>query len=378
MSDWDDIQNQRALLGCGGLQLPDIYLMSSSEISSSTADGLLALLQGLKQAQYHFITVTPSTHASINQRPASAWAHNLRDVLGWSRPFTAATLPEPWFNLLQEAGALQAHVTEGQVVQEQDEPEKLDPQQQTLPQRISNPLESQAQTWRSLWRVSSLGDVLLLHSAFPTLAADAIFFGPDTYRFARAITQYLDTHPSKVTKAVDIGTGSGAAAILLALRYPQASVSGVDINPRALSVAAINGRASGADNLCWQQSNLLQDVAGNFDLIVANPPYLVDDAARTYRHGGGLLGAELSLKIVEAALPRLETGGVLLLYTGVAIVEGVDVFLQALQAMLAPQAAAFSIEYEEIDPDIFAEELLRPAYAEAERIAAVLLSVRRL
>lgn len=378
MSDWDDIQNQRALLGCAGLQLPDIYLMSSSEISSSTADGLLALLQGLKQAQYHFITVTPSTHASINQRPASAWAHNLRDVLGWSRPFTAATLPEPWFNLLQQAGALQAHVTEGQVAQEQGEPEKLDPQQQTLHQLVSNPLESQAQTWRSLWRVSSLGDVLMLHSAFPTLAADAIFFGPDTYRFARAVTQYLDTHQSKVTKAVDIGTGSGAAAILLALRYPQASVSGVDINPRALSVAAINGRASGADNLRWQQSNLLQDVAGNFDLIVANPPYLVDDAARTYRHGGGLLGAELSLKIVEAALPRLETGGVLLLYTGVAVVEGVDVFLQALQAMLAPQAAAFGVEYEEIDPDIFAEELQRPAYVEAERIAAVLLSVRRL
>ncbi|MBL8505395.1 MAG: class I SAM-dependent methyltransferase [Methylobacillus glycogenes] len=352
--------------------------MSSSEISSSTADGLLALLQGLKQAQYHFITVTPSTHASINQRPASAWAHNLRDVLGWSRPFTAATLPEPWFNLLQQAGALQAHVTEGQVAQEQGEPEKLDPQQQTLHQLVSNPLESQAQTWRSLWRVSSLGDVLMLHSAFPTLAADAIFFGPDTYRFARAVTQYLDTHQSKVTKAVDIGTGSGAAAILLALRYPQASVSGVDINPRALSVAAINGRASGADNLRWQQSNLLQDVAGNFDLIVANPPYLVDDAARTYRHGGGLLGAELSLKIVEAALPRLETGGVLLLYTGVAVVEGVDVFLQALQAMLAPQAAAFGVEYEEIDPDIFAEELQRPAYVEAERIAAVLLSVRRL
>lgn len=373
MSDWDDIQIKQALLGCAGLQLPDVNLMSSSEISSSTADGLLALLQGLKQSQYQFITVTPSTHASINQRPASAWAHNLRDVLGWSRPFTAATLPEPWFTLLQQAGALQAHQA-----QEQDEPEQKDPEQQTLPQLVSNAHESQAQAWRSLWRVSSLGDVLLLHSAFPTLAADAIFFGPDTYRFARAITQYLDTHPSKVTKAVDIGTGSGAAAILLALRYPQASVSGVDINPRALSVAAINGRASGADNLQWQQSNLLQDVAGNFDLIVANPPYLVDDAARTYRHGGGLLGAELSLKIVEAALPRLETGGVLLLYTGVAIVEGVDVFLQALQAMLAPQAAAFSVEYEEIDPDIFAEELQRPAYAEAERIAAVLLSVRRL
>src|SRR5207248_934976 len=41
--------------------------------------------------------------------------------------------------------------------------------------------------WRSLVRFSSLGDMLLVHSGFPTEAPDAVFFGPDTYRFCRAL-----------------------------------------------------------------------------------------------------------------------------------------------------------------------------------------------
>lgn len=357
--------------------------MSSCEISPATADALVALLHVLKQENYRFITTTPSTHAVINQRAGHNLAHQLRDVLGWSRPFTRVTVGERWFDLLQRAEALvQENAAEQNAALEQDETIRVSSSVDLINLDANTGHEQREnedqQRWRSLWRVSSLGELLLLHSAFPTLAADAIFFGPDTYRFARAVSHYLDIHQPKVGKALDIGTGSGAAAILLALRYPQASVMGVDINPSSLSIATINGRANGADNLHWQQSNLLQDVSGNFDLIVANPPYLVDDAERTYRHGGGLLGAELSLKIVAAALPRLEVGGQLLLYTGVAIVDGQDVFLQALQPLLAHQAERFSFEYNEIDPDIFPEELQRPAYAEAERLAAVLLSVRRL
>lgn len=338
--------------------MTEVKPISSSEISADTATALLALLLRLKQENYAFTTVTPDTHFSINQRPENALAQSLRDILGWSRPFTQATAG-PWFALLEQAQALQ-EVLDGD-----------------LRNASSAKLQGNTPLWRSLWRVSSLGEMLLLHSAFPTLAADAIFFGPDTYRFARAISQYLDLHQPKVQRAVDIGTGSGAAAILLALRYPAAEVIGLDINPRSLSVAAINARAHGAANVRWQTSNLLQDVSGKFDLIVANPPYLVDEGQRTYRHGGELLGAELSLKILQEALPRLEAGGRLLLYTGVAIVDGQDVFLQAAQPLLAQHAEEFSYEYSEIDPDIFAEELQRPAYAQVERLAAVLLSVRR-
>ena len=49
------------------------------------------------------------------------------------------------------------------------------------------------------------------------------------------------------------------------------------------------------------------------DLIVANPPYLVDPAGRVYRNGGGSLGTGLGERIVAEGLPRLRAGGQLLL-----------------------------------------------------------------
>src|SRR5436305_14914792 len=45
--------------------------------------------------------------------------------------------------------------------------------------------------FRSNVRFSTLGDQVFVHSAFPTEQADAVFFGPDTYRFARIIRQSL-------------------------------------------------------------------------------------------------------------------------------------------------------------------------------------------
>jgi hypothetical protein len=118
---------------------------------------------------------------------------------------------------------------------------------------------------------------------------------------------------------------------------------------------------------------LLSDVDGDFDLIVANPPYLNDEGQRTYRHGGGSHGAALSVAILDAALPRLRVGGKLVLYTGVAILQGNDPFHNAAAEKLAGWEGSW--RYREIDPDVFGEELDEPAYADADRIAAVLLTV---
>ncbi|MET0790758.1 MAG: hypothetical protein ABW061_04500, partial [Polyangiaceae bacterium] len=107
------------------------------------------------------------------------------------------------------------------------------------------------------------------------------------------------------------------------------------------------------------------------------PPFLRDDAQRTYRDGGGAYGENLALRIIEESIDRLRempNGGSLLLYTGAAIAAGEDTFLTAASAKLARSGVRYS--YEELDPDIFAEELHRPAYADVERIAAVLLHVR--
>jgi methylase of polypeptide subunit release factors len=301
---------------------------------------LVRLLQALYKRNYRFVTVTPVTHQLVNSRPQNAWAKNLQDIFGWNRPFAAATPEAEIFELMQAAD-------------------------------IARPLP---EGWQSLLRVSSLQDTLFAHSAFPTDANDAVFFGPDTYRFARAIQQALPHLDSPVRRAVDIGTGAGVGAILLAQALPEAEVWGIDINEKALSLAETNAVASGVTNVHFTYSNLLNDIEGVFDLIIANPPYLVDPHERAYRHGSGPLGAQLSLDIVATALTRLTPGGTLMLYTGVAIVNSQDPFLEVVRPLIA-QAGAH-VSYSEIDPDIFSEELTNSVYSEADRIAAVWLQVR--
>jgi methylase of polypeptide subunit release factors len=115
----------------------------------------------------------------------------------------------------------------------------------------------------------------------------------------------------------------------------------------------------------------LDRVEGEIDLIIANPPFIADAKGRDYRDGGDMLGAGLSLAWARESLARLSPGGTMLLYTGSPIINGEDRLLGAL-AELAEEADA-SLRYEELDPDIFGEELEQSAYAEAgaERIAAV-------
>ena len=304
----------------------------------------LVYLARLVQATgYHFVTPTPASHARVNARPAAGQARTLRDVFGWSRPFPRGVLPDEIFAALAEASALET-LSDGM--------------------------------FRSTVRLSSLEGLLFLHSAYPTSSPDAVFFGPDTYRFAQAMLPHLRAAIGQHTvgRAADVGCGAGPGALLIARAYPAAEVLAVDINPRALEFTAANA-ALAQISLMPVQSDLFASIAGEFDLIVANPPYLVDPAERAYRHGGGPLGAGLSLDILAAACDRLAPGGRLVLYTGAAIVDGADPFFNAAAAHLGESGLDWS--YREVDPDVFGEELERGVYFTADRIAAVVLEGRK-
>lgn len=300
---------------------------------------LKALLTELTRLEYRFTTVTPETHARVLSRKERAPARTLRDVFGWNLAFQPGILPPGLLQLMQTAGACE-------------------------------PLSGGA--WRATLRVASVGHLLFAHSAFPTVESDAVFFGPDSYRFVRAIRQLAET----ATRAVDVGCGSGVGGIVLAHSGSlESPVVLADINPRALEFSRVNAELShvSAEVL---QSDVLRGVDGRVDLIISNPPYLVDRGGRAYRHGGGTHGEGLSRRIVRESLARLDRdgGGSLLLYTGVAIVDGEDSFFASIREDLQRSGAKFS--YEELDPDIFSTELSEPAYADAERIAAVLLHAR--
>ena len=294
-------------------------------------DPLVALGRALHEIDYRFITPTPETHRRALARGAEA--RTLRDVFGWSKSFAPEVLPPGLTELLDSAGAL---LREGPLL-------------------------------RSAVRFSTLGPLLCAHSAYPTLSADSVFFGPDTYRFAALIERAVGNgRIERIGRVADVGCGSGAGGLLLASRAE--SVQLLDINPAAV----LFSRANAAINDCTARvalSDVLAGAEGPLDLIVANPPYLADEGQRTYRDGGGELGTALSVRIAREALERLQPGGRLLLYTATPVVDGEH----SIWRQLEPLLANVSYDYRELDPDVFGEELERPAYAHVERLALVAL-----
>ena len=277
------------------------------------SDALQALGGWLRSTGYHFTTVTPATHARVEARANAQAARNLRDVFGWSRPFAPGLLPE---HILQAMGraALLAAADDGLL--------------------------------RSRVRFSTLEGQLYAHSAYPTTDEDAVFFGPDTVRFVELVRSELQRQPlAQGARIVDMGCGAGAGGLAAARSASAASPRLVlaDINPRALHFAAANAALAGQAGVAFAQGDLFAAVDGPFDLIVANPPYLNDAAQRTYRHGGGRWGEGLSARIVREGLERLTPGGRLVLYTGVAIIDGNDPLLAALQPLLDARRLAMAL-----------------------------------
>ena len=214
-----------------------------------------------------------------------------------------------------------------------------------------------------------LGDTLVFHSSLSSRSADTVFFGPDTYRFADFLRREAHRF-APGGRVVDIGAGTGAGALVLGRLRPDLQLVLVDINPAALHLARINLAAAGVDAEVVE-SDGLANVKGRIDGVIANPPYLGGAIGRTYRRGGGALGSALSVDWVRQAKARMQRGGTILLYTGSAIVDGVDTIRSAIELTLS---ADYAMDFEEVDPDIFGRTLWIPAYWNVERIAAVTMA----
>ena len=305
----------------------------------SQSEPSVQLLGLLKVRGYQFTTPTPATHRKVLRRAEMNRAVDLRGVFGWSLPFPADLLPREIMQALERAGGLR------------DGP----------------------QGFRSAYRVASLGPDLVMHSAFPPSAEDAVFFGPDTYRFARLLRDTLGNED--LGHVIDIGTGSGAGALVVARQCKVRSLTATDVNATALAIARTNLQAAGilAD---FRLGSGLDAVSEQADLIIANPPFIAGDGGRTYRDGGDMIGARLSLEWAVAASSRLAPCGRFILYTGSAIVDGGDALHEALSARL--DLRKFTLRYEELDPDIFGGQLSAKGYERVERIAAVGAVITRL
>ena len=129
-----------------------------------------------------------------------------------------------------------------------------------------------------------------------------------------------------VKRALDLCTGSGCLAILVALAFSRARVDATDISRPALAVARRNLLAYRLARRVRLRHADLYPGTETYNLIVANPPY-VDDAAMRglppeYRReprlglAGGADGLDVVRRILEGAAQRLNPGGLLVVEVG--------------------------------------------------------------
>ena len=148
---------------------------------------------------------------------------------------------------------------------------------------------------------------------------------PETEELVEFLKSEIRNPKSEI---LDVGTGSGVIALSFAAKFPEAEIYAVDISEDALELARENAARLGlSDRARFFRSNLLQDVDGTFDLIVANLPYIATQDRHTLSREvlhdphvalfGGAYGEEFVRELIAQAPARLHPGGTLALEIGI-------------------------------------------------------------
>jgi ribosomal protein L3 glutamine methyltransferase len=153
---------------------------------------------------------------------------------------------------------------------------------------------------------------------------------PRSY-FAELLAEHMApwiTDPNHIHTTLDLCTGSGCLAILMAEAFPASSVDAVDVSPDALAVAQRNVADYGLeDRINLIQSDLLDGVRGrHYDLIICNPPYVTAESMSAlpaeYRHepelalAAGSDGLDIVRRLLASASEHLTEHGLLFVEVG--------------------------------------------------------------
>ena len=149
---------------------------------------------------------------------------------------------------------------------------------------------------------------------------------PETEQLVELLISHLKSEIAS-SRIIDVGTGSGVIALTLAAEFPTAEIVGADISDDALMLARENAeRLKLADRVLFLRSNLLESIQPDFDLIVANLPYVSADdrenLSREVLHDpevalfAGSRGDELMRQLINDAPSWLRPGGMLAMEIG--------------------------------------------------------------
>ena len=155
-----------------------------------------------------------------------------------------------------------------------------------------------------------------------SVTPDTLIPRPDTETLVELALKLGPAGPARV---VDLGTGTGAIGVTLALERPQWQVTLTDLSAAVLAVAGGNARQLGAQ-VTLQQGSWLEDCRGPFDVIVSNPPYIdpadhhLDEGDVRFEPRSALVADQRGLAdlatIITQSAARLVAGGWLLLEHG--------------------------------------------------------------
>jgi release factor glutamine methyltransferase len=158
---------------------------------------------------------------------------------------------------------------------------------------------------------------------------------PETEQLVELVASKIQNPKSKI---VDVGTGAGVIALTLAGKFPEAEIVATDVSEDALALARENAARLGIDRMQFVQGDLLENTAGDFDVIVANLPYisrqdrdqLTPEVLRDPEVAlfAGERGDEIIHRLIEEALSRLRAGGLLALEIGLGQAKSLCDFLQ--------------------------------------------------
>jgi ribosomal protein L3 glutamine methyltransferase len=206
---------------------------------------------------------------------------------------------------------------------------------ESLDTPISSELQTQAHQWADA-RIKTrqplayiLGEAWLMGVPF---YSDERSIVPRSFIAELIVDGHLETWLPPNAKVLDLCTGNGSLAILMALSCPDVEVSAADISMQALSLAAKNlDRHNLSEQIEVFQGDLFEAIPtriddDKFDLIICNPPYVNDQsmanlppeyhAEPEISLAGGQDGMDLIRKIIHGAKDFLKPEGALVLEIG--------------------------------------------------------------
>jgi len=160
---------------------------------------------------------------------------------------------------------------------------------------------------------------------------------PDTELLVEKVLS-LTENDNKLTKVLDLCTGTGCIAISIKVNNEKLNVTASDISPVAERVFYNNSCSLAKESITFKKSSLFDEIEGKFDIIVSNPPYLTtDETDQRMDEGwkepglaldGGEDGLDLIRTIIDQAPSYLNDGGYLLIEAHPDQMESMRIFME--------------------------------------------------